>query len=602
MILQALANYYCQLLESKPGEIARPLWCSRRVRYMLDISTDGTIKGVIPYPDKKGVERYVPEQVKKSSGYAANFLCDNSTFLLGADAKGTPERAIRCFAASRELHEKVLAGIDSKAAQAVLRFFEKWEPGSACEALTRVSSEEIAEGVLAGGNLEFTVRGIPVLDDAAIGRAWESYRRSLCDESSVATCLVSGERAPIARLHPSVRGVAGAQASGASLVGFNVAVFESYGHDGEQGLNAPVSQQAAFAYTTALNYLLSDPNHHMVLGETSVVYWAAADDENCAQVFSTLFGRPAVQSSAKGKEDGTEDDLSALMDKIEAGEVIDGVEFDTPFYVLGLAPNTSRLSVRFFYRSSFGDILQNLAAHYRRLDVGATTRDGRRLYLTPWMLLKEIENPHTNKSAAPSKKSTLSPLLGGALLRAILADSDYPESLFAAAMLRTRATQDDPDKHIYKVTRGRVAIVKAYLLKNKKRSEEEVTVSLNENRTDAPYVLGRMFSELENIQRTSAGDINSTIKDRYFNSACATPGAVFPTLRMLSQNHLKKIRRERGAGLAIALEKRVQELADKLDTYPKHLTLEEQGDFLMGYDHQTTARFKRNATTTEQED
>ena len=590
MILQSLCNYYEQLLETHSGEIPEPGWCPRRIAFLLDLSPQGELRGIIPSPDSKGWMHNVPEQVKRSSGVAANFLCDNSSYFLGMDDKGKPERTLKCFEASRDLHLEVLNNTDSVAAESVRAFFASWDPAIAIEHIHSLASDDVIEKMLSGGNLEFSINGDRVLEDTAVRRAWESFKQSPDEDATTMTCLVSGKPSPIARLHPAIKGVYGAQAMGASLVGFNAPAFESYGHDGEQGLNAPVSEQAAFAYSTALNYLLSDKKHRMTIGDTTVLYWAEKHDDICTFTISSLLGGQPLDEMPQNPDENIND----IMSRIRTGKPIEGADLEEPFYVLGLAPNAARLSVRFFHRSTFGKVLDNITAHYKRLEIAGTGNTRERKYLTPYMLLKEIENPYSNKD-------TISPLLGGSLLRAILDNTDYPEALFSNAMLRTRATQDNKDKHIHKVTRGRAAIVRAYLIKNKKRTEEEVTVTLNEKRTDTPYVLGRLFSSLEGIQQTANPGINATIKDRYFNAACATPSIAFPTLLKLASNHLAKIRKDR-SGLAHYLEGEMTALLEAIDGFPKRLSLEQQGDFLLGYYHQTNKRFEGKQSTDTRND
>lgn len=266
MILQALVGFYEQLAKEHPEKIARVGWCSRQVAFMLVLSSEGELVNVIPSDEKRGWTMMVPEQVKRTVGVAANLLCDNATYLLGIDAKGKPERARQCFEAARERHLAFLQGVGSPSAAAIRRFFETWNPE---DALSRVAVTDAGEALLAGGNLVFRVDGKNALDDPAIRSAWEKACEKPSEGAAVMTCLVSGKQAPIARLHPAIKGVVGAQAMGASLVGFNARAFESYGHDEEQGLNAPVSEYATFAYSTALNYLLSDRKHHMRIGDTT---------------------------------------------------------------------------------------------------------------------------------------------------------------------------------------------------------------------------------------------------------------------------------------------------------------------------------------------
>ncbi|WP_270297128.1 type I-C CRISPR-associated protein Cas8c/Csd1 [Eggerthella sinensis] len=431
-----------------------------------------------------------------------------------------------------------------------------------------------------------------MLEDPAIADAWDGAYLLPSDDAAVMTCLVSGEKAPIARLHPSIKGVMGAQAMGASLVGFNARAFESYGHDEEQGLNAPVSERATFAYATALNYLLSDRKHHVRLGDTTVVYWADKNDDACVEVMHDfLDARPRESSGAQGIGSDPDQLIDDVMTKLACGLPLEGVDLDANFFVLGLAPNAARLSVRFFQRNAFGDVLDNLRRHYDRLDVARAPYEKK--YLTPYRLLAETENPNAKQAAATS-------VLGGALMRSILGDLPYPEALYENTILRVRATQDNDERHTHKVTRGRAAIIKAYLLKNKGRSEEEVTVALNEGRTDAPYVLGRLFSVLESIQDAASPGVNATIKNKYYDSASATPSVVFPLVVKLSDRHLEKLGHD-SKGLAVHYEKMRGELLDKIDAFPKRLTLEEQGDFILGYHHQTQKRYEKKEQDANQD-
>lgn len=591
MILQALADYYEQLIIEHPERVSRPGWCSRQVAFMLELSSEGKLVGVIPSSEKRGWMRSVPEQAKRTVGITANLLCDNATYLLGIDTKGKPERALQCFEAAKERHLAFLADVDSPSAAAVKAFFDAWDPSAAAEnPIVTAAGEEL----LAGGNLVFRVDGHEVLEDAAVASAWDQAYSQPSDDAVVMTCLVSGEKAPIARLHPSIKGVMGAQAMGASLVGFNARAFESYGHDEEQGLNAPVSERATFAYTTALNYLLSDRKHHVRLGDTTVVYWADKSDDACAEIMCDLLNprAPEPGSESGASTDSDPDQLiDDVMTKLASGLPIAEVELNANFFVLGLAPNAARLSVRFFQRDTFGAMLKNVKKHYDRLEIARAPYEKK--YLTPYRLLAETENPNAKQPAATS-------ILGGALMRSILSDQRYPEALYENTLLRVRATQDNDERHTRKVTRGRAAIIKAYLLKNCGRSEEDVTVGLNEGRTDVPYVLGRLFSVLESIQEASNPGLNATIKNKYYDSASATPSVVFPLIIKLSDKHLKKLERD-GKGLAVHYERQRGELLNRIDAFPKRLTLEEQGDFILGYHHQTQKRYEKKDQTANQD-
>lgn len=582
MILQALADYYEQLVVEHPELVARPGWCSRQVAFMLELSPEGKLVGIIPSDEKRGWTRTVPMQLKRASGIAANLLCDNATYLLGIDAKGKPERARQCFEAAKERHLAFLADVDSPAATAVRGFFETWDPQEAADDAAVVAA---GEALLAGGNLVFRVAGREVLEDSAVAKAWDRAYLQPSDDAAVMTCLVSGEKAPIARLHPSIKGVMGAQAMGASLVGFNARAFESYGHDEEQGLNAPVSERATFAYTTALNYLLADRKHHIRLGDTTVVYWAEKNDAACSGMFSQALGAPSIDD----EETNPDDLIDAIMEKLEKGLLPREVDLNATFYVLGLAPNAARVSVRFFLRDTFGTIISNVGKHYKRLDIVHASYERR--YLSPYRLLAETANPNACDPAASS-------VLGGALMRSIIEDLRYPEAFFSNVLLRVRASQDNDEQRTRKVTRGRAAILKACLIKNYHQSEEVVTVSLNEDRDDAPYVLGRLFAILESIQEAANPTIKRTIKATYFDSAASTPASIFPLIIKLAGSHLQKISQDR-KGLAVHYEKQVGTLCDKMQAFPKRLSLEDQGSFVLGYYQQVQDRYTKKEDEQE---
>ena len=598
MIITALSRYYEQLRREHPDKISQPGWCSRLVSYELVLSEEGDLIGLTPRAndDGKGAEMMVPEQVKRAYGIAANFLCDNSTYILGVDDKGKPERSIACFEAARELHHRILDGVDSSRARAILAFFDQWRP----EAASSNELVEDADGALFKGNLVFSVMSseyltTSALDDLAIQEAWERFYAQGSDDDAVMTCLATGQKGPIARLHPSIKGVYGAQSSGATLIGFNAPSFESYGHEGEQGRNAPVNKQVTQAYAAALNYLLADPQHCKRMGETTVVYWSERADEANCKVLSDCVGDAFFQN---GKTDAQGQDalLDGYMKRLSVGLPIEGTDPDSRFYVLGLAPNAARLSVQFFFQSDFGTILENVRKHYQRLEIDHAPYE--REYVTPLPLLREIARPG-------SKKPVEETVLCSALLRTILMGGRYPEALYENAILRIRATQDNPDQYVKKVTRGRVAIIKAYLLNNRQRSDREVTVSLNEERMDTPYVLGRLFSVMENAQETAArlvdkADINATIKAKYYDTACTRPQTVFPVIDRLCDKYIDKLRRSsEGKGAAVSLDKMRGELWDRVDELPKQLTLEQQGDFILGYHHQTRVRYQSRKAASQ---
>ena len=583
MILQALTAYYEQLV--RLGKLSAPGWDdSFKVSYELRLNDAGQLVSVLDLrtETKMGKKTVlapramrVPAHEKRSSGIAANFLCDNSSYLLGADEKGKPERSADCFKACAKLHHAILDGVDSPAARALLAYFDSWNPAQAADhPLLREQWKEIT----GNANLIFGYEAADhshsfVNDDPVIQNAWQAHYNDRSADSDMGQCLITGKYAPIERTHPNISGVPGAQSSGAALVSFNAPAFCSYGH--EQGDNAPVSKYAAFAYTTALNRLLADRSHCKHVGDTTILCWA----ENAEPVYQDamsmfLFGA----DEAAGIQ---ESDVQAALKRLSAGQTVPFLEKelspDQHFYLLGLAPNAARLSVRFFLRDTFGSFAQNLQKHAEEMEIDCSEKEKFRT-LPIWAVVNETTRTVPGQPAKPS------PQLAGDLLRAVLTGGRYPATLLNGVTLRIRAEQA--------VTRGRAAVIKAYYLRNypTELNKEVFTVSLNET-TNVPYLLGRLFSVLEAVQKAANPGINTTIKDRYFDAACAAPVMVFSTLLRLSQKHLRKL----NDGLATYYDSQITELMAQLPEsgFPARLSLPDQGKFAIGYYHQTQKRFAK---------
>ena len=616
MILQSLVAYYETL--ARQGAIAKPGWGDYKISYAVNLNQQGEVIGILSLEKevmrgKKTVSvptvHMLPEGVKKTVGIRPQFLWANAAYCLGlpkdmkkadmaedAAAKWEKEkkRSMACFEAMKKYHLDILEAVHTPSAEALKRFFTTWKPETAEN--HPVLKPYLATNLLTA-NVMYAVEGVFVKDDETIRAAWDAHYNQPSADAVEGQCLVTGKKAPIARIHPNIKGVRGAQSSGASLVSFNADAFESYGHSGGQCYNAPVSEHAAFAYTTALNQLIADEKHCKVIGNTTVVYWAADGEE----AYQDL-----LHSAVFEDDDAIDDEtLDALFSHIQNGMPFDfhGVPIhpDTPFYILGLSPNAARLSVRFFLQDTFGHFIDHVRRHYERLEIVMPQRH--RAYLPLWRLLGETVNKKSKDKAA-------SPLLAGAVMRSILSDTPYPQALYNSVMLRVKADQDDKDKHIYKISAEKAAIIKACLLKNFPKGEE-VTVALNEESTNTAYVLGRLFSVLEQIQekahekdngRGKVPDseknrkgINSTIKDRFFNSAAATPGWVFPILLKMANYHLRKLNDRKG--LKIELEKMVTELEGKIEMngqpIPARMNLNDQGLFILGYYHQTQKRYMK---------
>lgn len=601
MILQALYHLYQRLLDDPNSGISPPGYSAARVSFALNLSANGELLDLIDLrttdseaKKKKPLARdmQVPRQVKRASGVSANFLCDNSGYVLGADAKGKPERTQATFEAFRALHEQVLSGVSDPGAAAVLHFLARWDPA---QAANHAVLQPLWDDLMKGGNIVFRLDGTTgcIHDRPAIRSAWERFE-SARGPGIQGQCLITGEFGPIARLHDSIKGVAGAQSTGASIVSFDPPALWSYGK--KQGFNAPVSEAAAFGYVTALNYLLRSDRHRLRIGDATTVFWAersaALEEDMLAELIDpTGGGREGSDGAEAGpsEPDGryrrdpqatrlAHDILQRVREGRPVPRSITEVDPNVRFFILGLSPNVSRLSVRFLQVDTFGTLVERISQHYADMAVDSPAWDDGSFYPV-WRIVQETA------PLADSRRA--SPLLAGALTRSILEGAAYPEGLYTAMLARIRADQGSQ-----KLNAVRAGVIKACLVRRARiygQSEKErmITVGLNEQSVDTAYLLGRLFALLEKAQQDATPGLNATIRDRYFGAASATPQAVFPVLLRLAQHHIAKS--EYGGWV----DKRIEEVASKIDGFPAHLNLEQQGMFVLGYYHQRQASYQK---------
>lgn len=575
--MQALAKHYENL--AAEGKVSKEGWCEAKVSYAIELMPDGKVKGFISLKTEEergkkkvwvSTTRMVPQMVTRSSGVSSNFLCDNSKYMLGFDKDGSSKRVLECFQAAKEKHLELLEQAEGEMAASIKAFFEMWNPEKEEE---KLKESEIWEALTDGGNLIFYMNGCEAQEDEEIKELWNEKQNSCDGEEGGNTgiCLVTGKKAEISRIHRTIKGVPGAQSSGAALVSFNAPAFESYGK--EQSYNAPVGKYAEFAYTTALNYLLSQRNYTFQLGDTMVVYWAENGQKAYQDVFSFALV-PTVDNRETIRE---------IFDCIKKDQPIkvDDIEMDSEqrFYILGLAPNAARLSVRFFYQDSFGKILEHISEHYERMKIVQPSWETREYMSIRDMLMETVNQNSRDKSPIPN--------MAAMVMQAVLSGGRYPASLYTDTLIRIRADQGER-----KLSWGRTAILKAYLIRNTNWKEGVNYMGLNKENSEQPYLLGRLFAVLEFIQKDTNPGIKATIRDRYFNSACATPASVFPILIKLMNSHIKKLERD-NLGAKISYENQLTEIMGKLDEFPRRLTLEEQGKFDLGYYHQVQDKYTK---------
>ena len=579
MILTALARYYDRLASEE--KVPAYGFSVQKVSYALVIDEQGqavriddlrNLDGKKPLPDFRAVP--MDPTKTRTSGVLPYFLWDKTSYSLGVSAQQSKNRD-KEHEAFKAFQRQVLQHVSDPWLSAYLRFLETWEP-ALLSALPGYSEEIFDTNIVfrPDGQRRF----IHDFDEAK--SAWSGYLSS--GTGTPVHCLVTGEQADLAGTHPVIKGVSGGQVSGGYLVSFNINAFESYGLQGNA--NAPVSDRAAFAYTTALNHLLRRGHglrQNLQVGDTTVVFWAesdARDEADAAESFFAHVINPPPSDSAEAAK------LRAALNRVAAGQSLTGFEprlaDTTRMYVLGLAPNAARISVRFIETTSLDRFAQRLAEHYEDLHVEPT----RAPMPSVWALARV--------TAAQQDSKNIPPQLAGELLRSIVSGHRYPRSLLTTVIMRMRADGDISDL--------RVALCKAVLAREHRLGlgvKQEVPVSLDKNDVNPGYRLGRLFAVLESAQRSALGSqVNATVRDRYFGAASATPASIFPMLIRNVNHHLAKMRKDDRGGLAHWLDHEIGEILDGLGgTFPRSLRLEDQGRFALGYYHQAWTRRNKEA-------
>lgn len=576
-ILQALDSYYHRL-----KDVAGPGWSPEKFGWCIVLDDNGEPVDVDDLHDLDGKKPrprlyVVPAAVKRTVGIAPNFLWDKSAYVLGRTA-GEGKRTAQEHAAFVAMHLERLVGQTDEGLVALRRFLENWQP-------ERFDALPFKPEML-DANIMFRVDGeLGYLHQRLAARTLVEGQGGSTEEGG-AFCLISGERAPVARLHPTIKGVEGAQSSGAALVSFNLDAFTSLGK--EQGDNAPTSAAAAFRYGAALNHLLTRDGPNRIrrpIGDATVVFWADAGEAKAKQAeaadawFASVLGGD-ISDEAEARKVGEE--LKAVAKGRPLADLRADIEPGTRFHVLGLSPNAARLSVRFWLTGTLDQFARRLADHHADLALDPPPFG--------WGAAPSVNRLLANSTALQGKFENIPPLLAGEVMRAILSGNRYPQSLLAAAIIRLRAG-DDP------LSGWHAAVIRAVLHRDHRTDprKEDVPMSLASDEPNKAYQLGRLFAVLETAQRMALGRINATIRDRYFGAASATPASVFPLLLRGAQNHLGKLRKGRKGGW---IEREIEDILDKLSLdLPRSLPLAEQGRFAVGYYHQRKQQFKGRPET-----
>ena len=563
MILQSLVSYYEGLMAR--GVLAPTGWSSENVSYMLELNADGSVKDIVSLKLPKG-EKMVPQKMlvpsrigRSGKKMASNFMCDNAKYFLGYDKKDL-KRAKECFQTAVQFHTELLAGINDEAVTALLKFFKQWDVEHVCEHVQQYNEQLIKDG-----NLIFSYHGTYMQDLPVIRKAWQTYLSKRGDEQQ-GRCMVTGENDFIAVLHPHIKDIGGAKQQAAPLVTFNKESFCSFGK--KQGMNAPIGEYAANAYGEALKHLIEQMSFQQYMGDTAVLSYALDGNDQYGSAFDEfLFGAAGTY---------TEQELNDMVIQLCEGKNIaynqEQLDSTMQFYILGIAPNNGRLSVRFFFAGTFGMFVENIKQHQERLEIDRGSRDSRK-NIPFYAIFQETFR----------EKGSGSSVLAGELARAIINNTNYPTTLINAIDMRIRAD--------HKINDVRAAIIKAYYLKNQNVDvpKEVLTVKLNKETKHTAYQLGRLFAVLEQIQKSANPGISATIKDKFFGSASAIPATTFPNLINLAQKHLRKI----DGVKKVYYEKQIGEIMENIEDFPATLNMPQRGAFQLGYYHQVQELYKK---------
>lgn len=589
-ILQALDSYYGRLDER--GDVSAPGWSLEKFGWCIILDKSGEPVDRQDLHDTQGkkprVQPYsVPAAVKRTVGIAPNFLWDKSAYVLGRTS-GTGRRTSQEHAAFVTLHLERLAGQTDEGLATLRRFLEKWTP-------ERFDAPPFMPEML-DTNILFRLEG----DKDESGRPRYIHQRPaaralVTAQAAIETggeedvlCLITGKRGAAARLHPTIKGVEGAQSSGASLVSFNLDAFTSLGK--EQGENAPTSQAAAFRYGAALNHLLTRDGPNRIrrpVGDATVVFWADASDAKAAETADDWFAS-AVGGDITDAEEAAKvrEELEAVANGRPLSELRGDIEPGTRFHVLGLSPNAARLSVRYWASDSLDIFAQRLAQHHQDLKIEPVPLG--------WGEAPSVNRLLANSTALQRDYKNIPPLLAGEAMRAILSGERYPQSLLAAVVIRLRAGDNA-------ASGWHAAVIRAVLVRSQRFSRHsdapetgETPMSLKRDHDNPGYQLGRLFAVYELAQRSALGRVNATIRDKYFGAASATPANVFPLIVRGGQSHLSKLRKEK-PGWAHLIEKELEEIHGRIEPHqprslPRSLSLQNQGEFAIGYYHQRAAK------------
>ncbi|HKL85421.1 MAG TPA: type I-C CRISPR-associated protein Cas8c/Csd1 [Treponemataceae bacterium] len=575
MILQSLKQYYDRKACDPESAIATEGWEWKEIPFVVVIDINGAFMNIEDTREwdgkkKRGKIFLVPQGVKRAAGIAANLLWDTATYMFGIvkteglDEKKTEKVLLRATAQKKAFMKRIKDTLnESDRKDAVLKF------------LISVTLEDLEKtdvwNDFYNGNPNISIRFENELELFCMSQEVISALDQLNKKKQPdGFCLVTGEQDAISTLHTSIKGVWGAQSSGANIVSFNLKAFQSYGK--MQGLNAPVGKTAMFAYTTALNTLLArDSKQRMQIGDASAVFWSEKKTF-FEESFSVFFSEPE-----KDDPDAHTRSVQTLFDSVKNG-AYESDEGNIKFFILGLSPNAARLSIRLWKTGTVSEFAVNIKQHFE--DLAIIKPENEPAFYSLWRILVN--------AATQDKSENIPPHIAGEFMRSILDGTPYPQSILQAVIRRIKSDTENRVKPV------RASLIKAYLNRymriHPNIEEKELEMALDTEQSSVGYQLGRLFAALEKIQEEGNPGLNATIRQRYYGAACSSPVTVFSTLMRLKNHHLAKIENH---GRVVNLERLVGEIVSHFDDFPAHLNLHEQGKFAIGYYHQRQSFFTK---------
>lgn len=595
-ILASLVRAYDRLPDAPPFGFS-----SEKIGFLISLNDDGSVAHVVDLREGEGKRKQpqmmlVPQPVKRTAGISPNTFWDKTSYVLGVTA-GEGKRTADEHAAFVKRHVELLADATDPGLVALRQFLENWTPDWFVPPLW---IDDLRDQNVVFALESDRLRGIRIHDRPAVKALWA--RVSAEGDSAAQICLVSGDPGPVARLHPSIKGVWGAQSSGAALVSFNLDAFESYGH--EQGDNAPVSEAAAFAYTTALNrFLERDSGHRLQVGDASTVFWADSSNRKAAEI-ADAWGAWMLDGTATMLADNkaAAKEIGSKLNRMRKGELLLAVEPELAdgvrFYVLALAPNAARLSIRFYFEDDFGTLTDNYLSYVQDMEFKPWPAD-RPLPSISSCVLRTAPARLERGNKVSFDREQISPLLAGELLRSILTGSRFPGALLSLLVMRVRSD------HL--LDSIRVALIKGIIVRAMRIEKrlpqrpdgtpmEDYLVRSDPDDPNPARRLGRLFAIIERAQLAALGDgINATVKDKFLGAAAATPQRVFVNILVNSHHHTQRLRNGHSDAswikdapharrVGAAIERDIGMLwASFNDGLPAQHSVEEQGLFFVGY-------------------